>query len=120
MAKGRGAGGFRMPGGGRGGMGGMMQQVQKLQEDMLKTQEELGQETVEATVGGGAVSVVITGKQHIESVRIDPEVVDPDDVEMLQDLIVAAINEAIEKSREMAAERLGKLTGGLDIPGLGL
>ena len=122
MAKGRGGRGFRMPGGGGGGggMGGMMQQVQKLQEEMAKTQEELGQETVSVTVGGGAITVVITGQQHIESIQIDPEVIDPEDVEMLQDLVVAAVNEAVEKSREMAAERLGELTGGLDIPGLGL
>ena len=123
MAKGRGGRGFRMPGGGGGGGGtggGMMQQIQKLQEEMAKTQEELGQETVSVTVGGGAITVVITGQQHIESIQIDPEVIDPEDVEMLQDLVVAAVNEAVEKSREMAAERLGKLTGGLDIPGLGL
>lgn len=121
MAKGRGGGGFRMPGGGGGGgMGGMMQQVQKLQEEMLKTQEDLGQETLSVTAGGGAITVLITGQQHVESIQIDQEVVDPEDVEMLQDLVVAAINEAIKKSREMAAERLGKLTGGLDIPGLGL
>ena len=121
MAKGRGGRGFRMPGGGGGGgTGGMMQQIQKLQEEMVKTQEELGQETVSVTVGGGAITVVITGQQHIESIQIDPEVIDPEDVEMLQDLVVAAVNEAVEKSREMAAERLGKLTGGLDIPGLGL
>ena len=117
--KGMGRGGFKMPGGGGGGMGGMLQQIQKLQEEMLKTQEELGQETVSATVGGGAVTVVVTGQQHLESIEINPEVVDPDDVEMLQDLIVAAVNEAIEKSREMAAQRLGSLTGGLNIPGLG-
>jgi len=121
MAKRRGSGGFRMPGGGSGGgMGGMMQQVQKMQEEMMKTQEELGQETVSVTVGGGAITVVITGQQHVESIEIEPEVVDPEDVEMLQDLVVAAVNEAIEKSREMAAERLAKVTGGLDIPGLGL
>lgn len=115
---GRGGGGFKMPTGG--GMGGMLQQIQKLQEEMLKTQDELGQETVSVTAGGGAITVVVTGQQHIESIKIDPEVVDPEDTEMLQDLIVAAVNEAIEKSREMAAQRLGSLTGGLNIPGLGL
>jgi DNA-binding YbaB/EbfC family protein len=124
MAKKRGAGGFRMPGGGGGGgagdTGGMMQQVQKMQEEMMKTQEELGGEMVRVTVGGGTITVVITGQQHVESIEIDPEVIDPEDVEMLQDLVVAAVNEAIEKSREMAAERMGKVTGGLDIPGLGL
>ena len=124
MAKGRarGAGGFKMPGGGSGmggGMGGMMQQIQKLQEDMVKTQEALEQETLSVTAGGGAITVVITGQQHIESIEIDPEVVDPEDVEMLQDLVVAAINEAIEKSRAVAADRMSGLTGGLNIPGLG-
>ncbi len=116
---GRGGGGFKMPASG-GGMGGMLQQIQKLQEEMLKTQEELGQETISVTAGGGAITIVVTGQQRIESIKIDPEVVDPEDVEMLQDLIVAAVNEAIEKSREMAAQRLGSLTGGLNIPGLGL
>jgi len=116
---GRGGGGFKMPAGG-GGLGGMLQQVQKLREEMLKTQEELGQETLSVTAGGGAITVVVTGHQRIESIKIAPEVVDPEDVEMLQDLIVAAVNEAIEKSREMAAQRLGSLAGGLNIPGLGL
>lgn len=124
MSKGRGMGkgasGFKMPVGGGGGMGGMLQQIQKLQEEMMKTQEELGQETVSVTAGGGAITIVVTGQQHIESIQIDPEVVDPQDVEMLQDLMVAAVNEAIQKSREMAAQRLGGLTGGLNIPGLGL
>ena len=117
---GRGGGGFRMPAGGGGGMGGMLQQIQKLQEEMLRTQEELGQKTVSATAGGGAITVVATGQQRIESIKIDPDVVNPEDVEMLQDLIVAAVNEAIEKSRELAAQRLSSLTGGLNIPGLGL
>ena len=120
--KGKGVGGFRMPGGGGGvggGMGGMMQQIQKLQEDMAKTQEALEQETLTVTAGGGAIKVVITGQQHIEAIEINPEVVDPEDVEMLQDLIVAAINEAVEKSRARAAERMSGLTGGLNIPGLG-
>jgi len=118
---GRGGGGFRMPGGsGGGGMGGMLQQIQKLQEEMLRTQEELGQELVTVTAGGGAITVSLTGQQHIDSIKIAPEVVDPEDVEMLQDLIVAAVNEAIEKSKEMAAQRMGGLTGGLNIPGLGL
>jgi DNA-binding YbaB/EbfC family protein len=107
-----------MPGGGGGG--GMMQQIQKLQQDMMQAQEALGQETVTVTAGGGAITVVITGHQQVESIQIDPEVVDPEDVEMLQDLIVAAMNEAVEKSRELAAERLSGLTGGLNIPGLGL
>jgi DNA-binding YbaB/EbfC family protein len=112
MAKGK---GMRMP---KGLGGGMAQQLQKLQQEMLATQEALGDEVVEVTAGGGAISVAITGHQRIQSITIDPEVVDPDDVEMLQDLIVAAINEAIEKSQNMAAERLGGLTGGLGLPGL--
>jgi DNA-binding YbaB/EbfC family protein len=112
MAKGK---GMRMP---KGLGGGMAQQLQKLQQEMLATQEALGDEVVEVTAGGGAITVAITGHQRVQSISIDPEVVDPDDVEMLQDLIVAAINEAIEKSQNMAAERLGGLTGGLGLPGL--
>ena len=98
--------------------GGMLKQIQKLQQDLLAAQEALAEETIEVSVGGGAVTVVITGQQRIEAVRIDPEVVDPEEVEMLQDLIVAAVNEALDQTRELAAERLSGLTGGLDIPGL--
>ncbi len=101
-----------------GGGGGMMQQIQKLQEEVLKTQEALGEETLEITAGGGAVTVVISGHQRFQSITIDPEVVDPEDVEMLQDLILAAVNEAIERAQELATSRLGSLTGGLNIPGL--
>jgi DNA-binding YbaB/EbfC family protein len=114
MAKGKGKG-MRLP---KGMGGGMAQQLQKLQQDMLETQEALGDEVLEVTAGGGAIKVSITGHQRIESITIDPEVVDPADVEMLQDLIVAALNEAIEKSQNMAAERLGGLTGGLGLPGI--
>jgi DNA-binding YbaB/EbfC family protein len=96
----------------------MMRQVQKLQEEMLKTQESLGEETITTTAGGGAVTVVMTGQQRVQSISIAPEVVDPDDVEMLEDLVTAAVNEALERSQELAAERLGALTGGLRIPGL--
>ena len=96
----------------------MLQQLQKLQEEMLKTQESLGEETVTVTAGGGAITVVISGHQEIQSITIDPEVVDPDDVEMLQDLVMAAVNEAIDKSQKLAADRMGALTGGLSIPGL--
>lgn len=99
--------------------GGMAQQLQKLQQQMLETQEALGDEVVEVTAGGGAITVAITGHQKVQSITIDPEVVDPEDVEMLQDLIVAAVNEAVEKSQNLAAERLGGLTGGLGLPGLG-
>jgi DNA-binding YbaB/EbfC family protein len=117
MSKGRGKRGF----GGQGGqLGGMLQQVQKLQEEMVKTQEELKDEIVSVTAGGGAIEITITGQQRLQAVKIDPDVVDPEDVEMLQDLIVAAVNEAIEQSQTMAAERLSALTGGLGLPpGLG-
>ncbi len=96
----------------------MLQQLQKLQEEMVKTQEALGDETVTVTAGGGAITVVISGHQKIQSITIEPEVVDPNDVEMLQDLVMAAVNEAIDKSQQLAADRLGALTGGLSIPGL--
>jgi DNA-binding YbaB/EbfC family protein len=96
----------------------MLQQLQKLQEEMVQTQEALGDETITVTAGGGAITVVISGHQKIQSITIEPEVVDPDDVEMLQDLVMAAVNEAIDKSRQLAADRLGALTGGLNIPGL--
>ena len=96
----------------------MLQQLQKLQEEMVQTQEALGDETVTVTAGGGAITVVISGHQKIQSITIEPEVVDPDDVEMLQDLVTAAVNEAIDKSQQLAADRLGALTGGLNIPGL--
>jgi DNA-binding YbaB/EbfC family protein len=96
----------------------MAQQIQKLQEEMQRTQEQLGDETVEVSVGGGVVTVVMTGHQKVVSVTIAPDAVDPDDVEMLQDLIVAAVNEAVEQSQGLAADRMGALTGGLNLPGL--
>jgi len=96
----------------------MMKQVQKLQADMARLQEELGERTVEASAGGGAVKVTANGKQEIVSVTIQPEAVDPQDVEMLQDLVLAAVNEALRQSREMAAREMAKLTGGLSVPGL--
>ena len=104
--------------GGGGGGGGMAGQLQKLQEEFAKTQDRLGDETVEVTVGGGMVKAVMTGQQKLMSITISPDAVDPDDVEMLQDMILAAINEAVEKSQGMAAEKMGALTGGLRIPGL--
>jgi DNA-binding YbaB/EbfC family protein len=118
MAKGK-SRGMRMPGG---GAGGMLSQLQKMQEDMVKAQEALGEETLEVSAGGGVITVVITGHQEIRSITIDPQVVDPDDVEMLQDLIVAAVNEAINKSQQMVADRMSELTGGLGslASGLGL
>ncbi|HOA25147.1 MAG TPA: YbaB/EbfC family nucleoid-associated protein [Aggregatilineales bacterium] len=103
----------------QGGMGNLAKQLQKMQEEMLKAQEELAEETLEVTAGGGMVTVVVTGHQRIQSIKLNPEVVDPDDVEMLEDLLVAAVNQAIEKSQAMAAERLEGLTGGMNLPGLG-
>jgi nucleoid-associated protein EbfC len=100
------------------GMGNMLKQAQKLQSQMTKLQDELAEKTVEAASGGGMVKVVANGKQQIVSIRIEKEVVDPEDVEMLQDLMVAAVNEALAKSQEMVSEAMGKLTGGLKIPGL--
>ncbi|MGD2271455.1 MAG: YbaB/EbfC family nucleoid-associated protein [Desulfobacterales bacterium] len=100
------------------GMGNMLKQAQKLQTKMLKLQEELAEKTVETTAGGGMVKVVANGKQQIVSLQIEKEVVDPEDVEMLQDLILAAVNDALTKSQEMASSEMGKLTGGLNIPGL--
>lgn len=104
--------------GNMGNMGKMMKQVQKMQQDMAKLQEEIALKTVEATAGGGMVTVVANGKQEIQKVEIKPEAVDPDDVEMLQDLIMAAVNEAIRKSQDMVASEMSKITGGLKIPGL--
>lgn len=96
--------------------GDFMKQAQKLQSEMQRVQEELGDKTVEATAGGGMVTVVANGKQEIVSIKIDPEVVDKDDVEMLEDLIVAAVNESKKRAQELAANEIGKLTGGLGIP----
>jgi hypothetical protein len=101
-----------------GGSGGMLGQIQKLQQDMIKAQEQLGNETIEVSAGGGAISIVISGQQRVKSIKLQPEVVDPNDIEMLQDLLVAAVNEAIERSQAYAAEKLQGLTGGLGIPGL--
>ena len=100
------------------GMGKMMKQAQQLQTKMLKLQEEMADKTVETTSGGGMVKVVANGRQQVLSIQIEKEVVDPDDVEMLQDLVLAAINDALIKSQEMATQEMSKLTGGLNIPGL--
>jgi len=116
MAKGKGR---RIRANQPGGRPDMRQQIMKLQEQMLQTQEALGEQTVSATAGGGVVEVVMTGHQRVQSVTIDPEVVDPEDVEMLQDLIVAAVNEAIERSQGLAAQQMGALTGGLGLGDLG-
>ncbi|MDY6795636.1 MAG: YbaB/EbfC family nucleoid-associated protein [Actinomycetota bacterium] len=96
----------------------MMKQAQKLQRQMLQAQEELADEKVEATSGGGMVRVVVDGQQNMLEVKIEPDAVDPDDVEMLEDLVLAAVTEALRKSRELAEERLGKFTKGMNIPGL--
>ncbi|MDE6260603.1 MAG: YbaB/EbfC family nucleoid-associated protein [Oscillospiraceae bacterium] len=114
MAKGfnsRGMGGM-----GGGNMNNMIRQAQKMQQDMLKAQEELEAKTYEAGAGGGVVSATVSGKKELVSVTIDPEAVDPDDVEMLQDLIVAAVNEALRKASDDASSQMSKLTGGLNLP----
>ncbi len=100
------------------GMGNMMKQAQKLQSKMLRIQEEMAEKTVEGTAGGGMVRAVANGRQQILAIQIEKEVVDPDDVDMLQDLMVAAVNDALTKSQEMIAAEMSKLTGGLNIPGL--
>ena len=96
----------------------MMRQAQELQAKLAKAQQELSNATVEASSGGGAVKVTINGQQQIQSVKISPEVIDPNDVELLEDLVLTAVSEAIAKSQELAAKHLGGLTGGLKIPGL--
>ena len=101
------------------GFGNIMKEAQKLQQQMEKIQADVAQKKVEATAGGGMVTVEANGKQEIVSIKIDPEVVSKEDVQMLEDLVLAASNEALRKSREMMQQELGKLTGGLRIPGLG-
>ena len=98
--------------------GNIMKQAKKMQERMLQLQEELAAKTVQATAGGGMVSVTVNGKFEILSLKIEKEVVTPDDVEMLQDLVIAAVNEGIRKAQEMASSEMGKITGGMQIPGL--
>jgi nucleoid-associated protein EbfC len=102
------------------GIGDLVRQAQKLQSQMAKVQEEMATKTVEGSAGGGMVTVVANGKQEVMSIKIDPEVVDPNDIEMLQDLVVAAANDALKKAQEMVASEMGKLTGGLNLnlPGL--
>ena len=100
-------------------MGNMLKQAQKLQAKMLRMQDELAEKTVESSAGGGMVRVVADGRQRLRSIRIEKEVVDPDDVEMLQDLVLAAVNDALNKSQEMVSAEMTKLTGGMNIPGLG-
>jgi len=100
------------------GMGNIMKQAQQMQEKMAKLQEELAEKTVEVSSGGGMVTAVVNGKQSLVSLNIEKDVVDPEDVEMLQDLVLAAINEALKKSQEMMQEEMSKVTGGLNMPGL--
>jgi len=95
-----------------------MRQAQELQAKLAKAQQELAEATIEASSGGGAVKVIVNGQQQVLSVKISPEAIEPDDVEMLEDLVMTAVNEALAKAQEMAAKRMGKLTGGLNIPGL--
>jgi nucleoid-associated protein EbfC len=117
--KGGGFGGPGMPG----GQAGMMRQLQKMQQDMVEAQEALAHETVEVSVAGGAIKIVITGHQRVQSIAVNPDVVDTSDPEWvndLQDLLVVAVNQAIEQSQTMAAERMEAITGGLGgMPGLG-
>jgi hypothetical protein len=96
----------------------MLRQLQQMQDQISKAQQEIEESTVEASAGGGAVTVVVSGQPKVQSVKIEPEAVDPDDVEMLEDLIAAALNEALEKVRTMQAERFGSVAGGLELPGL--
>ena len=102
----------------KGGMGNLFKQAQQMQQKMVKMQEELAQRTVEASVGGGMVSVTVNGKNEVLRLKIEPQVVDPDDIEMLEDLVLAGVNEALRKSQEMISEEMSKLTGGMKIPGL--
>ena len=102
------------------GMSGMMKQVQKMQKKMMELQGELEQQRVEGTAGGGMITVVANGRQDILEIKIQPDVVDPDDVEMLEDLILAAINQAQQRAQEMMNKEMGQITGGVQIPGLTL
>ena len=104
----------------RGGMGNLMKQAQQMQQKMMKLQEEIAKKTLDASVGGGMVTVTVNGKSEVLRIKIEPQVVDSNDVEMLEDLIVAGVNEALRKAQEMMAEEMSKVTGGLKIPGLSL
>ncbi|MBS6063337.1 YbaB/EbfC family nucleoid-associated protein [Criibacterium bergeronii] len=106
------------PGAMPGNMNNMMKQVQKMQKDMQKMQEEIAQKEVDATVGGGMVKVVANGKKEIVSISINKEAVDPDDVEMLEDMVLTAVNQALEKVDELTNSSLGSITGGLNLPGM--
>ncbi len=103
---------------GSGGMGGLMKQAQEMQAKLAKIQEELAKKTVEATSGGGMVRVTVNGQFTLASIKVDPSVIDPEEVEMLEDLVRAAVNEGLRRARDMASEEMSKLTGGFKIPGL--
>lgn len=105
-------------GGGMNNMGAMLEQAQKMQQSLMEIQERLGTETVEGTAGNGAVKVTITGKHEVRDIKISPEVVDPDDLEMLEDMLVAAFNNALEIANQHASEQMNSVTGGMQIPGL--
>ena len=104
--------------GGSGNMNQMLKQAQKMQEDMASLQEDLEQRQYSATSGGGAVSVMVDGKHLIKSIKINPDIIDPEDAEMLEDLVTVAVNEAIDKATKTAEEEMGAITGGLNIPGM--
>ena len=105
-----------MRGGGMGNMQNMMKQMQKMQKQMAEAQEKLGQEKIEGTAGGGMVTVVVTGHKEVVDVQIKPEAVDPDDVEMLQDLVLAAVNDALKKAEELTNNTMGQFTKGMNLP----
>lgn len=105
-----------MPGGGK--MGNMMKEAMKIQQEIARLQAELQERVIETSSGGGAVTIKISGKQEITELKIKPEAVDPEDIEMLEDLILAAVNEAIKQSQDMVSAEMSKITGGLNIPGL--
>ena len=106
------------PGMGGGNMNNMMKQMQKMQKKMEEVQAEVDATELEATAGGGAIKVVVNGKKELLDIEIDPSVVDPEDVEMLQDLVIAAVNEGLRKAEDFAANEMKKVTGGLNIPGM--
>lgn len=101
-------------------MFGSVKQLQQMQQRMMQMQEDLGSQTVEATAGGGAVTIVMDGHQKVHSIKIAPEAIDPNDAGMLEDLILAAVNEAVEKTQALAAKQISAITGGIKIPGLGM
>ena len=101
-----------------GGMSNMLEQAQKMQQSLMEIQEQLGEEIIEGNAGNGAVKVMMTGKHEVKDVKIDPDAVDEDDLEMLEDMLVAAFNNALEAANQHAAERMNSVTGGMQIPGM--